>query len=368
VIRFRFVEDHRDVYDVKRMCALVDASRSSFYDWAAGPSPAARARHDADAELAALIEQVWRDSRRTYGWPRVWGQLTRRRGIVVSRRRVARIMREQGFVGAHTRKRWRRGRPDVAPAEDRLQRVFTAERPNLRWVADITEFPTGEGKLHLAAIRDLCHRGIVGWDTGEHQDATLVVDALTMALGRTAADPDGLVHHSDKGSQYTSLEFVMAAGHAGLQLSFGSTGDCFDNAAMETFWATLKREIAHIRGRDGIWFPTRAAASAYLFRVHRGVLQPSTPPSRPRASHPCRVRRHVQGHTMNRTDVPHATMMSAINPCPGSGVNSRRPGNGCGRCHHRVRGHAPNPIRLHPPEGQVEFPIPTPSGKRGSSN
>jgi len=174
-------------------------------------------------------------------------------------------MREHGFVGAHTRRRWRRGRPDVAPAADRLQRVFTAKRPNLRWVADITEFPTGEGKLHLAAIRDLCHRGIVGWDTDEHQDATLVVDALTMALGRTAADRDGLIHHSDRGTQYTSLEFVMAAGHAGLQLSFGSTGDCFDNAAMETFWATLKREIAHIRGADGIWFATRTAARAYLF-------------------------------------------------------------------------------------------------------
>ena len=109
-------------------------------------------------------------------------------------------MREHGFVGAHTRRK-RRGRPDVAPAADRLQRVFTAVRPNLRWVADITEFPTGEGKLHLAAIRDLCHRGIVGWAMDEHQDALLVVDALTMALGRTAPDPDGLIHHSDKGSQ-----------------------------------------------------------------------------------------------------------------------------------------------------------------------
>ena len=261
MIRFRFVDDHRHVHDVKRMCALVDVPRSSFYAWAAGPSRAVMARADAEVELTVVIEQVWRDSRRTYGWPRVWGQLTRRRGITVSRRRVARIMRKQGFVGAHTRKRWRRGRPDIAPAADRLQRVFNAERPNLRWVADITEFPTGEGKLHLAAIRDLCHRGIVGWAMDEHQDALLVVDALTMALGRTAPDPDGLIHHSDKGSQYTSLDFVMAAGHAGLQLSFGSTGDCFDNAAMETFWATLKREIAHIRGPAGIWFETRA----YLF-------------------------------------------------------------------------------------------------------
>ena len=265
MIRFRFVEDHRGVYDVKRMCAVVDVPRSSFYDWAAGPTTAAQARRTADSELATVIEQVWRDSRRTYGWPRVWGQLTRRRQMKVSRRRVARIMREHGFVGAHTRRKWRRGRPDVAPATDHLQRVFTAERPNLRWVADITEFPTGEGKLHLAGIRDLCHRGIVGWSMDEHQDAALVVDALTMALGRTAPDPDGLIHHSDRGTQYTALDFVMAAGHAGLQLSFGSTGDCFDNAAMETFWATLKREIAHIRGDSGIWFETRDAARAYLF-------------------------------------------------------------------------------------------------------
>jgi putative transposase len=203
VIRFRFVDDHRGVCDVKRMCALVGVPRSSFYAWAAGPSMAARSRQAADAELATVIEQVWRGSRCTYGWPRVWGQLTRRRAMTVSRRRVARIMREHGFVGAHTRRRWRRGRPDVAPAADHLQRVFTAERPNLRWVADITEFPTGEGKLHLAGIRDLCHRGIVGWAMDEHQDAQLVVDALTMALGRTAPDPDGLIHHSDKGTQYS---------------------------------------------------------------------------------------------------------------------------------------------------------------------
>jgi len=105
VIRFCFVEDHRDVYDVKRMCALVELPRSSFYTWAAGPTAAAEGRQAADAELAAVIEQIWLDSRRTYGWPRVWGQLTRRRGVTVSRRRVARIMREHGFVGAHTRRR-----------------------------------------------------------------------------------------------------------------------------------------------------------------------------------------------------------------------------------------------------------------------
>ncbi|HET9689592.1 MAG TPA: IS3 family transposase [Acidimicrobiales bacterium] len=126
-----------------------------------------------------------------------------------------------------------------------------------------TEFPTGEGKLYLAGVRDLCHRGLVGWAMDAHQDAELVVDAMTMALTRATPDPDGLVHHSDKGSQYTSLDFCSTATLAGLQVSFGSTGDCYDNAAMETFWSTLKREIAWIRG--SIFFPTRAEAKVYLF-------------------------------------------------------------------------------------------------------
>lgn len=266
MIRFRFVEEHRGVYDVKRMCSLLEVPRSSFYAWAAGPTPAAAARADAEAALARVIEQVWLDSRRTYGWPRVWGQLTRRRGMTVSRRRVARIMRDQGWKGAHARKKWRRGRPDIAPAPDHLRRQFSAERPNQRWVADITEFTTDDGKLFVAAIRDLFHRGIVGWAMDEHQDAILVVDALTMALTRTSSgDRTGLVHHSDRGTQYTSFDFTLAADHAGLQLSFGSTGDCYDNAAMETFWATLKREIAHIRGPEGIHFPSREAARNFVF-------------------------------------------------------------------------------------------------------
>ncbi len=262
MIAFRFVQDHRGDHDVTRLCQLVGAPRSTFYTWAAGPSLAATAREASDAELVVVIEQVWIDSRRTYGAPRVHGQLVRR-GLTVSKRRVAKLMQHKGFVGAHTRKKWRRGHPDVAPAPDLLNRVFTASRPNQRWVADITEFPTDEGKLFLAGIRDLCHRGIVGWAMDEHQDATLVVDALTMALARTQPDADGLVHHSDKGTQYTSTDFVMTAGVAGLHVSFGSTGDCFDNAAMETFWSVLKREIAWIRG--SIRFATRHDARLYLF-------------------------------------------------------------------------------------------------------
>jgi putative transposase len=258
VSRFRFVEDHRDTYQVKRLCQLVEVSRSGYYRWASAV-PSARAV--ADAELLERIRQIHTHSRGTYGAPRIHGQL-RRQGHRVGCKRVAGLMRQDRIQGAHIR-RWRRRRPDVAPAPDRLNRDFTAQRPNQRWVADITGFPTGEGKLFVAGIRDLCHRGLVGWSMSEHQDAELVVDALVMALGRCDIDPDGLVHHSDRGSQYTSGDFCSMANLEGLQVSFGSTGDCYDNAAMESCWAAIKRDITWIRGST--WFETRHAARLYLF-------------------------------------------------------------------------------------------------------
>lgn len=258
MIRFCFVQDNQAELPVKRMCELVEVPRSSFYKWMTRvPS----ARELADAELLVTIRGIYQRSRSTYGAPRVHGQL-RRNGHQVGRHRVARVMRENNLVGAHARKKWRRGRPDAGGAPDLLQRNFRADAPNQRWVADISEFPTGEGKLFLAGIRDLCHHGIVGWDTASRQDTPLVVSALTMALTRTG-HPADVIHHADKGTQYTSLDFAFAAGNAGVRLSFGSTGDCFDNAAMETFWARLKVEIAWIRG--SIFFDTRAEAHAYLF-------------------------------------------------------------------------------------------------------
>lgn len=258
MIRFRFVQDHQTELPVKRMCELVELPRSSFYAWVTRkPS----ARDLADAELLEVIRDIYARSRKTYGVPRVLGQL-RNRGRRVARSRVARLMRANGLVGAHTSKKWRRGRPDAGGMPDLLNRQFHADAPNQRWVADVSEFPTGDGKLYLAGVRDLFHRGIVGWDTSARQDTVLVVSALTMALARTG-NPAEVIHHADKGSIYTSLDFAFAAGNADMQLSFGSTGDAYDNAAMETFWARLKVEIAWIRG--SIWFDTRAEAHAYLF-------------------------------------------------------------------------------------------------------
>ncbi len=258
MIRLQFVSDNQADLPVTRMCELVEVSRSSFYAWR-NHTPSAR--DVADAELLETIRDIYRRSRNTYGAPRIYGQL-RRKGHRVAKSRVARLMRTNDLVGAHSRKKWKRGRPDAGGVPDLLNRNFFAAAPNQRWVADITEFPTGDGKLYLAGIRDLHHRGIVGWDTSGRQDAALVVSALTMALARTG-HPTEVIHHADKGSQYTSLDFAFAAGNADMTLSFGSTGDAFDNAAMETFWARLKVEIAWIRGN--IWFPSRAEAHAYLF-------------------------------------------------------------------------------------------------------
>ena len=152
-----------------------------------------------------------------------------------------------GLVGVHGRKKWRRAKPDTAYAPDLLERDFSATRPDERWVADISEFHCLDGKLFLAGIRDLFDKTLVGWAMGERQTTDLVVSALVMALSRRR--PDGeLVHHSDKGPQYTSLELANRLSDWGLSASFGSTGDAYDTAAMESFWATAKREIEFMHG------------------------------------------------------------------------------------------------------------------------
>lgn len=239
----RFVSDNADRYPVTRLCALVGVPRSSFYEWRDRP---VSERLLDDAVLANEIVDVHGASQRTYGAPRVHGQL-RHRGRRVGRKRVARIMAECGLVGVHGRRKWRRGKANTAPAPDLLGRDFTAETSDERWVADITEFTCWDGKLFLAGIKDLCDQSIVGWSMGERQTTDLVVNALVMALGRRHPDDD-LIHHADRGSQYTSLEFSTRLSDWHINASFGRTGTCFDNAAMESTWATLKRELRHLHG------------------------------------------------------------------------------------------------------------------------
>lgn len=241
---FRFVDEHQAEHRVTDLCRVAGVSRSGFYAYKTR-RPGVRAR----ANQAVLVEirQIHETSRRTYGAPRVTGQL-RRSGHRIGHNRVAKLMADHGLVGAHARRSFRKGRhPKIVPAPDLLQRDFTAEVPNQRWVADITEFGCWDGKLYLAGIKDLCDRSLVGWSMGERQTTDLVIAALVMALGRRPVDGE-LVHHADHGTQYTSLEFTNRLHDWGLIGSYGSVGDCFDNSAMESFWATMKTELRHIWG------------------------------------------------------------------------------------------------------------------------
>ena len=241
---FRFVHDHKAEYTIIDLCRVSGVCRSSYYAWRDRlPSD----REVADGELLEKICEIHEASRRTYGAPRVWGQL-RRSGHRVGRKRVARLMAANGLVGAHSRKRWRRGKdPKMVPAPDLLNRDFTAERSDLRWVADFTEFACLDGKLFLAGIRDLHDRGLAGWSMGERQTTDLAVAALVMALGRRRPSSK-LLHHADHGAQYTSVEFTNRLHDWNVAGSYGSVGDAYDNAAMEAFWASLKKEIRHIWG------------------------------------------------------------------------------------------------------------------------
>ncbi len=241
---FRFVDEHQAEYRITDLCRVAGVARSSYYAWRSRPvSP----RAQANAALLVEIREIHEQSRRTYGAPRVNGQL-HHRGIRVSRHRVARLMAADGLVGVHGRRKWRKGRhPKMVPAPDLLQRDFSAEQSDLRWVADITEFACEDGKLFLAAIRDLHDHSIVGWSMGERQTTDLVVAALVMALGRREPSSE-LIHHADHGGQYTSIEFTNRLADWKIKGSYGSVGDAYDNAAMEAFWATLKKEVHHIWG------------------------------------------------------------------------------------------------------------------------
>jgi transposase InsO family protein len=246
VSRFRFVSEHRAAYGVKRLCELAEVSRSGFYAWSTRP---ASARAQANDAVLEVIRDIHTQSRGTYGAPRIAGQLTRR-GWCVNHKRVARLMAANGLAGVSNRRKWRRAEhPATVPAPDLIGRDFSATHPDQRWVADMTEFDCGDGRLYLAAIMDLYSRRIVGWSIGPRRPAELVVDALVMAISRRQP-PAGVVHHADHGSQYTSIAFSDAAYDRHVAMSFGRVGSCFDNAAMEAFWSTLKREIAHIHHID----------------------------------------------------------------------------------------------------------------------
>lgn len=256
--RYRFIAAEKATYPVSLLCRTLGVSRASFYAWHdRGPST----REQTDQQLLERIRQIHRDSRGTYGAPRIHAELRQDHGIGCGRKRVARLMRHDGLVGCHRRRRRGLTRPDPAatPAPDLVGRRFDPGAPDRTWFADISYIPTGEGWLYLAAVLDGCSRKVVGWAMAEHVRAELAVDALQMALERRQP-AQGLIHHSDRGSQYTAGVYAQALQAAGLRQSMGRVATCFDNAACESFFATLKTELVHTR----TW-PTRQAARTAIY-------------------------------------------------------------------------------------------------------
>jgi len=209
------------------MCRVLGVARSGFYAWERR-APSARAL--ADAYLVEQIKRIWKDSRKTYGARRCHAKL-RLEGIRVGRKRVERLMRAEGISGLAPRKQRRTTIrvEGVRPAPDLVDRDFCPTAADRLWCADITYLGTWEGTVYLAAVMDCFSRRIVGWSMADHMRAELVVSALEMAVARRRPAP-GLVHHSDQGSQYVSLVFGHTAGEAGIDVSMGSVGDCYDKA------------------------------------------------------------------------------------------------------------------------------------------
>ena len=258
---FGFIEVEKANYPVILLCRLPGVSRSGYYAWRERPSSA---RTQRNLVLTKRIRTIHERSRGTYGAPRIHAEL-RYDGVCCSRKRVARLLRLAGLQGCHRRKgpRTTRRSPEMASAPDLVKRDFVASAPDRLWVADITYIPTWAGFLSLAVVLDVYSRRIVGWAMAEHLRTELVVEAVEMALWQRR--PAGVIHHSDQGSQYTSLAFGRRLREAGMTASMGSRGDCFDNAMAESFFATLECELLARRS-----FLTRNAARLALFDYIEG--------------------------------------------------------------------------------------------------
>ena len=293
--RYRFIHAERATYPIVVLCRVLGVARSAYYAWA---RRGVSARAQADAALATQIAAAHARSRRTYGAPRIHAEL-RAQGVRCARKRVARLLRAAGLVGCHRRRRTRTtvAEPTHVPAPNLVARDFRASAPNRLWLGEIvctqdaageprlsgalsvvvvardfgapapdrlwlgdsTYLPTGEGWLDLAVLLDAYSRRVVGWAMADHLRAELAAAALAMAL-RARRPPPGLVHHTDRGSQYTAATYRAMLADRESTVSMSRAGECLDNAVAESFFATLKAELVDTR----TW-PTRAAAQTAIF-------------------------------------------------------------------------------------------------------
>jgi len=249
------------VFPVQMMARVMGVSRSGFYAWTArAPSE----RTVADARLTERITRIHLASKETYGAPRIHAELADE-GISVGRKRVERLMKAAALIGISRRKGTRTTFRDarVRPASDLVDRSFRADEPNQLWVADITYVPTWVGFIYLSVVLDAFSRRIVVWAMGHDLKAQLVIDAMNMAIGQRR--PNDVIHHSDQGSQYTSVAFGLRCKEAGIRPSMGSVGDAYDNAMCESFFATLECELLDRRK-----FRTKAEARMAIFEFIEG--------------------------------------------------------------------------------------------------
>jgi putative transposase len=255
---YRLIDAEKAHHPVSQLARVLGVARAGYYAWACRP-PSDRDR--SDALLGEQIRQIHARSRGTYGAPRIHAELRLGLAIHVSRKRVARLMREYGLQGVHRRRRGGLTRRDAAatPAPDLVQRRFVPPGPDQLWVADITQQHTDQGWLYLAVILDAFSRRVVGWSMTDHLRTELVLDALEMAISQRQPPP-GLICHSDHGCQYTSFAYGRRLHASGLIASMGTVGDALDNAVAESFFATLECELL-----DRHPWPTRAGLRTAIF-------------------------------------------------------------------------------------------------------
>ena len=252
---------HQACYPVATMARVLEVSTSGYYAWRKrGPSKRARE----DTMLQERMKAIHAKSRGTYGAPRIHAEL-RADGLCVGRKRVARLMRQAQLAGISRRRRkgLTRRNAKARPAPDLVKRNFTAQRPNQLWVADIKHVPTLTALLYLSVVVDACSRRVVGWAMTEHLRTELILEALNMAIWQRR--PQQVIHHSDQGTQYTSVAFGARCKQAGIRPSMGSVGDCYDNALCESFFATLECELL-----ERCRFDTPAEAKSAIFEFIEG--------------------------------------------------------------------------------------------------
>ncbi len=256
-MKYAFMRAHRDQFDIKRMCKVLQVSRSGYYDWARRPE-SKRSRYD--RVLLEEIRKIHQETREAYGATKTWRSL-KQAGMVCGRHRVARLRRQAGIESRRKRK-FRQGSKarNTAPAAPNLLRwPFTAAFPDQIWVTDVTFIPTRSGWLYLAVMIDLHTRLVVGWSMKDRPNQELVIEALMMAV-QQRRPKQGLVHHSDQGILYSSGSYLALLKQYGMLRSMSSKGNCYDNAVAESFFSSLKNELVHHRN-----FQTRDEARSEIF-------------------------------------------------------------------------------------------------------